>query len=65
MLEILLSEPRRHDAGAPLFLAAKDRARRTEVWLCGPQGLSEKLRKGLDAAWPGNLRFHQEAFEMR
>jgi predicted ferric reductase len=47
------------------MVAAKDRSRRTEVWFCGPQGLSEKLRKGLDAAWPGNLRFHQEAFEMR
>lgn len=47
------------------MVATKDRSRRTEVWFCGPQGLSEKLRKGLDAAWPGNLRFHQEAFEMR
>lgn len=47
------------------MVAAKDRSRRTEVWFCGPQGLSEKLRKGLDVAWPGNLRFHQEAFEMR
>lgn len=47
------------------MVAAKDRSRRTEVWFCGPRGLSEKLRKGLDATWPGNLRFHQEAFEMR
>lgn len=47
------------------MLAAKDRSRHTEVWFCGPQGLAEKLRKGLHATWPGNLRFHQEAFEMR
>jgi predicted ferric reductase len=47
------------------MLAAQDHARYTEVWFCGPQGLADTLRKGLHAAWPGNLRFHQEAFKMR
>ena len=47
------------------MLAAKDRSRPTEVWFCGPQGLSEKLREGLLATLHGRLRFHQEAFEMR
>lgn len=47
------------------MLASKDQSRLTEVWFCGPQGLSEKLRKGLRATLHGKLRFHQEAFEMR
>lgn len=36
-----------------------------EVWFCGPRGLGEILRDGLRQAWPGRLRFHQEAFELR
>lgn len=36
-----------------------------EVWFCGPQGLGQSLRQGLQKAWRGRLRFHQEAFEMR
>ncbi len=47
------------------MLAEQDRSRPTEVWFCGPQGLAEKLRKGLHATLHGKLRFHQEAFEMR
>lgn len=47
------------------MLATQDRAGRAEVWFCGPQGLADKLRKGLHAACPGKFRFHQEAFEMR
>lgn len=43
--------------------------KRAEVWFCGPQGLADMLRKGLQSglqsAWPGGLRFHHEAFEMR
>lgn len=47
-------------------LAARPRgAQRAEVWFCGPQGLARSLKAGLQAAWPGRLRFHQEAFEMR
>lgn len=43
-----------------------DAARRgTEVWFCGPQGLAEKLKAELRQSAPGDLRFHQEAFEMR
>jgi predicted ferric reductase len=38
---------------------------RAEVWFCGPQGLGASLAAGLNRAWPGRLRFHQEAFEMR
>jgi predicted ferric reductase len=37
------------------------KAQRAEVWFCGPRGLGESLRQ----AWPGRVRFHQEAFEMR
>ncbi len=40
-------------------------AKRAEVWFCGPQGLADTLKKGLQGAWHGRLRFHQEAFEMR
>ena len=40
-------------------------AKRAEVWFCGPRGLGETLRNGLDQVWPGRVRFHQEAFEMR
>ena len=36
-----------------------------EVWFCGPQGLAEALKKGLQQALPARFRFHQEAFEMR
>ena len=38
---------------------------RAEVWFCGPQGLATSLKTGLQRLWPGRLRFHQEAFEMR
>lgn len=40
-------------------------ARRSEIWFCGPQGLAQALRDGLRQQWPGRVRFHQEAFEMR
>lgn len=44
---------------------ADDHRKKAEVWFCGPRGLAEKLKKGLKETWNGNLRFHQEAFEMR
>lgn len=40
-------------------------ARYSEIWFCGPQGLAQALRDGLRGRWPGRMRFHQEAFEMR
>ncbi|MCW8917596.1 MAG: ferric reductase-like transmembrane domain-containing protein [Gammaproteobacteria bacterium] len=40
-------------------------SRRAEIWFCGPCGLAESLRDGLRRLWPGKVRFHQEAFEMR
>ncbi len=50
---------------AEALAATQARQKHTEVWFCGPQGLGEKLRKGLQRSWKGPLRFHQEAFEMR
>lgn len=50
---------------AASMVAGKDSARLTEVWFCGPQGLAESLKKGLQASWRGKFHFHQEAFEMR
>jgi len=44
---------------------AKDEARRSEIWFCGPQGLAEKLKQDLRAVGGGKFSFHQEAFEMR
>ncbi|MBS1191094.1 MAG: flavocytochrome subuit of an oxidoreductase [Rhodocyclaceae bacterium] len=49
----------------PAMLAARDGARRAEVWFCGPLGLAESLKKGLHDLGQGRFRFHQEAFEMR
>jgi predicted ferric reductase len=43
--------------------AGKDR--RTEVWFCGPQGLANALKAGLQDTCRGRFDFHQEAFEMR
>ena len=40
-------------------------AKKAEVWFCGPNGLANALKRGLKESWNGNLRFHQEAFEMR
>ena len=50
---------------AEALAAAPGEPRRAEVWFCGPHGLAKSLREGLQRAWPGRLRFHQEAFEMR
>ncbi len=36
-----------------------------EVWFCGPGGFGDTLREGLAKLGPRDLRFHQEAFEMR
>lgn len=44
---------------------ARGKAKRTEVWFCGPQGLADVLMKALQRSRRGRLRFHQEAFEMR
>lgn len=44
---------------------ADDHRKKAEVWFCGPRGLADALKKGLKETWNGNLRFHQEAFEMR
>ncbi|MBI4984893.1 MAG: ferric reductase-like transmembrane domain-containing protein [Rhodocyclales bacterium] len=50
---------------AAALAAAGDDARPADVWFCGPQGLADSLREGLQRAWRGRLRFHQEAFAMR
>jgi predicted ferric reductase len=36
-----------------------------EVWFCGPGGLAQALRGGLDKLGSRRLCFHQEAFQMR
>lgn len=36
-----------------------------EVWFCGPGGFAAALREGLARLGLGDVRFHQEAFEMR
>jgi predicted ferric reductase len=36
-----------------------------EVWFCGPGGFAAALREGLAKLGLGDVRFHQEAFEMR
>ena len=55
-----------HDTrqGDTLKADALDIRRRAEVWFCGPVGLAEILRNGLQAMGH-KVRFHQEAFEMR
>lgn len=50
---------------AELLAVTSGNAKRAEVWFCGPSGLGEALRNGLFRLWPGRVRFHQEAFEMR
>lgn len=40
------------------------KAAAAEVWFCGPRGLAEALKRGLERTG-GRLRFHQEAFELR
>ncbi len=40
-----------------------DARKKAEIWFCGPRGLAEALKSGLNGK--GRLRFHQEAFEMR
>jgi predicted ferric reductase len=60
-----------HDSQAGGSLTAEhlarlhDASRKTEVWFCGPRRFAKQLRRGLNRAWRGRLRFHQEAFEMR
>ena len=44
---------------------AKDGARRSEIWFCGPQGLAEKLKQEMQTLGHSKFSFHQEAFEMR
>jgi predicted ferric reductase len=39
--------------------------RPAEVWFCGPLGLGDAIKEGLQAACPGSFTFHQEAFAMR
>lgn len=48
---------------AQTIAAGKDRY--AEVWFCGPQGLANALKAGLQATCSGKFGFHQEAFEMR
>ncbi len=50
---------------AKKLTAGKDGSRLAEVWFCGPQGLADSLKKGLQSGWVGKFRFHQEAFAMR
>lgn len=44
---------------------ADDQRKKAEVWFCGPHGLAEALKKGVQETWNGNLSFHQEVFELR
>ncbi len=50
--------------GHTLKAEALDARSNAEIWFCGPSGLAEALRHGLQAMG-GKARFHQEAFEMR
>ncbi|QAU35075.1 ferric reductase-like transmembrane domain-containing protein [Janthinobacterium sp. 17J80-10] len=50
---------------AETLASRQDPKSRAEVWFCGPQGLADTLMSKLQRAWPGRLRLHQEAFEMR
>ncbi|PKO88031.1 MAG: ferric reductase [Betaproteobacteria bacterium HGW-Betaproteobacteria-10] len=55
-----------HDAaqGTSLKASSLGKTERAEIWFCGPSGLADSLRKGIDAlGW--RPRFHQEAFQMR
>lgn len=44
---------------------ATENAKPAEVWFCGPLGLGNAIKAGLQAASPGSFTFHQEAFAMR
>lgn len=46
-------------------LAAQPDNRPLEVWFCGPNGLAKTLSERLRNVYPGKVRFHQEAFELR
>ncbi len=50
---------------ADALTAGLNETNRAEVWFCGPRGFADSLREGLRQVWPGRVRFHQEAFEMR
>ena len=39
--------------------------RNAEVWFCGPRGLADALKRGLEEGGIAGLHFHQEAFELR
>lgn len=39
--------------------------KRAEVWFCGPAGLGNAIKAGLQRARPGRFTFHREAFAMR
>ena len=53
------------ELSAAMLALGRDDSRPAEVWFCGPQGLANGLRSGLQELWRGRLRFHQEAFVMR
>ncbi len=44
---------------------ATNNGRHTEVWFCGPQGLGDAIKTGLQATCAGRVSFHQEAFALR
>ncbi len=46
-------------------LAAQSDNRPLEIWFCGPKGLAKTLSERLRNVFPGKVRFHQEAFELR
>jgi predicted ferric reductase len=50
--------------GGVLNAASLGEVSNAEIWFCGPSGLADALRRGLQAM-RGRPRFHQEAFEMR
>lgn len=50
---------------AEALMSGQDTTKSAEIWFCGPVGLAKALSNGLHRLWPGKLRFHQEAFEIR
>lgn len=59
-----------HDAGHRLTADALAQGavaagRASDVWFCGPAGLSAALRRGLRRLGRNDVRWHQEAFDMR
>lgn len=60
-----------HDASRGDYLTAdalvhqNPTGQRSEVWFCGPRGLLDALKAGLQPIWKGKFRIHREFFQMR